>query len=375
MKEWNTQKSISPEWVLFWTALGSPLIGAIPATLMFSRINQRKHIWWLWVTAVLWIVLDASVVMLISLVVPENEINPSVIIFIVVLWVWGLGTYVIQRSMIKRSPNLNRSVIALCLAIAIGCGTAAWCIIPMVHQYRQYIASKSVPTRAPVAQVGNKYDKNSNNLDVYGTNLQPGQQLYARLQTSTPLGIQNLTMMLEKRDGQGWETVNTSNLTVNPEDGIIVDPFQIDSPGTYSITFIDGNKDLASTTFTTGIVTTNRYDSASATTHSKRMVTSGSYFVVTNSNFVDNRNDSKKPLLFELTGTVDWIPRGETPGNVDEFEMTFSTLGQIQTVTIFSPNGNLQLGVGDKTKVVGTFDTTTNNDEILLNAVSVLPLS
>lgn len=222
-------KPTTPEFALLWS-LWLPLIGSIFWTYNWIQIGKKKHIWWTWV----------SVVAVLLLIMYDVQLFGN-------KWagdsgslVWSLTLYGLQRRAIPKKKNSKLArIISVILAGII-----------LSNALISTTSNKGIsPTHAPFITVGTSYDKNIRSLPVMGNDLRVDETLYVRLDAPEMSDKTSFIIILQQQEGNGWKTLTHKTMNVKPHFQVHVFPITLADAGTYKITFLDGNRLIATQTF------------------------------------------------------------------------------------------------------------------------------
>ncbi len=219
----------APEWGIVWSLILSPIAGGIFWAINWKRIGYPKNRWWTVLTGII-----------VTLLVIFFSIVSSFWVALLIEYVWIALVYVLQKRV---TPAGVKSITAwvisgILLVISLG--------------YDAYLtfAPLSQGGTASSVTIGTSLARNSQNLTVSGTNYKADEVLYSRLEDASAFRTASLTMMIERKEGQGWSVIGTQNLSTNPNDNLEVKAFYVISPGTYEVSYLNGNNVIAQTKFT-----------------------------------------------------------------------------------------------------------------------------
>lgn len=100
----------------------------------------------------------------------------------------------------------------------------------------------------PQVQVGAHYDRASATLSVSGRP-RAGEPVYARLHTGADFGTASLLVLVARKEGAGWQTVQQISVTLAPNDNVAETSVPALTAGTYQITWVANNQTIGQTTF------------------------------------------------------------------------------------------------------------------------------
>lgn len=218
----------APELGFIYSLILTPIAGAVFWSRNWKRLGKPEYRWWTWVSAIVvfgWYFLSLSI---------WDNIWPGLITTVA----WQLIIFSLQKRI---TPPDIRSTSAWVWTGILFAATLAIGIYSMRPESQGGIGSS--------LQIGTSYNKNSPTLSVSGTNYRTDTTLYARIYSSASFETSSINVLLEKKNGAGWNQVFNSPVGVAPNYDVLVDPFYVTQTGTYHMEVLNNSQIIAQITF------------------------------------------------------------------------------------------------------------------------------